>query len=147
MTRKFDQLVQRKVRCSWPEDNDFYEASHCDYNPLEVFSNFFNVLLLIFVGYFLSPIFVQLRLDVPWQGLKHTESLYFIEDWDFLKYYLIMLSQTLECVIILHRLLASFCIPYSISWCIPLCCNNVIYYRVKTFLDIHTRHKVGRRES
>lgn len=35
VTRKFDKLVQRKVRCSWPEDNDFYEASHCDYNPLE----------------------------------------------------------------------------------------------------------------
>lgn len=39
VTRKFDQLVRKKVRCSWPEDNDLYEASHCDYNPREVFSN------------------------------------------------------------------------------------------------------------
>lgn len=36
VTRKDDKLVRRKVRRSRPEDNDFYEASHCDYNPLEI---------------------------------------------------------------------------------------------------------------
>lgn len=31
-------LIGRKVRTRWPDDNNFYEAVICDYNPNDVFT-------------------------------------------------------------------------------------------------------------
>ncbi|XP_076944138.1 protein EMSY-LIKE 3-like [Bidens hawaiensis] len=34
-TSSFSQLIGRKVRTRWPDDNNFYEATITDYNPVE----------------------------------------------------------------------------------------------------------------
>ncbi|MFS7908829.1 putative protein EMSY-LIKE, plant [Helianthus anomalus] len=35
-TPSFSPLIGRKVRTRWPDDNNFYEATITDYNPVEV---------------------------------------------------------------------------------------------------------------
>ena len=35
-TSSFSPLIGRKVRTRWPDDNNFYEATITDFNPVEV---------------------------------------------------------------------------------------------------------------